>query len=92
MTQTLHDRPSNGIHSAAVRIELHVDGVILHPTHTASDWIKIEKPQFIRPGEADLIIFIDGVPHQSRIRVLPQTSATTRIPVQILRKFSEKPE
>jgi len=82
---SLIPKPSSvGGYSADVRIDLHVNGKIYSPTHTASDFLIFRKPQAIEPSMARLIVSVGGEPHESAIEILPYESPNTRIPVRIL--------
>jgi hypothetical protein len=72
-------------YSAEVRIELHVDGRILRPSHTASDYLIFREAQTIPPGLARLVISIDGVPMESTLRILPQPLPSDRLLVEIVK-------
>jgi hypothetical protein len=84
MSLTAAEPVVKGGHSASVRIELHADGRILRPSHTASDYLIFREPQTIQSTAARLVITIDGVPQQAALRILPQQMPSERILVEIL--------
>ena len=79
-----------GGHSAAVSIELYVDGRVLSPSHAACDYLLFRQPQTVRPGLARLVITIDGVAQESTLRILPQHARGERIPVEIVKEEALK--
>jgi hypothetical protein len=75
---------ARGGHSAAVRMELHVDGRILRPSHAAADYLIFREPQSIPPGLGRLVITIDGIAQESTLRILLQSVPNERINVEIV--------
>jgi len=77
------DRTRSG-HSAVVRIELHTNGGVFYPTHTAHEWLSFREPQVLEPSEGRLIISIDGELQESKVEILPHQSPNKRIPIRVV--------
>jgi hypothetical protein len=86
MSQIASKWTAKDSYSAEVRTELHVDGRILRPSHTASDYLIFREPQSIPPCIARLVISIDGAPQESTLRILPQPLPSDRILVEIVKR------
>ena len=86
MSQVASKWTPNDSYSADVRIELHAGGQVFHPTHTKADRLTFDEPLLIPPGDARLVITIDGIPQESTLRILPQTLPSDRILVEIIEK------
>jgi hypothetical protein len=84
MSLAISKSTTRGGHSAAVRIELHTDGRILRPSHTASDYLIFREPVSIPPGVARLVITIDGVPMESTLRIPAQPMPSDEVSVEII--------
>jgi hypothetical protein len=69
-------------YSAAVRIELNIDGRLFFPTHSASDFLIFRDPQALAPGSALLIVSVDGVVRTTDVEILPHASPAARIPIR----------
>jgi hypothetical protein len=83
MRSTLLQPRPVGSYSAEVRIELHVDGRVLYPTHTAPDYLRFREPHDIAPSHARLVLTVDGTPHETPVEILPYASPCARIPILI---------
>jgi hypothetical protein len=77
-------RSGTPAHSASVRIELNVAGHRFFPSHAAADFLIFREPQTVSPSLAQLIISVDGEPHESSIEVLPHSSPATGIPIRTI--------
>jgi hypothetical protein len=63
---------------------VYIDGRVLFPSHTAADYLVFRQAQAVRPGEARLVISIDGVERITNIEILPHDSPASRIPIRIV--------
>ena len=81
---TILSRPASPVsgYSAAVRIELNIDGHLHFPSHTGPDFLIFRDPQSLPQAMASLVISVDGVARTSTLEVL--CAPSTKVPVQII--------
>jgi hypothetical protein len=72
-------------YSASVRIEFLVDGKMFLPSQTGSDELIFREPPDLTDSIGhlgQLIVYIDGVPHHSTLKILQHEAASNQIPVE----------
>lgn len=70
-------------YSSRVRLDLIVDGRTIPLAKMAHDRVVLAAPTRLQPGDAEMVLFVDGVPQRWAIEILPHEPNSLRVPIQI---------
>ncbi len=77
---------NHGAHSAQVKMRLIVAGAVIRITHMGPDFVRVETPTDLPPGEASISLKVDDRESQWRVR-LPEgmSKASHRVALALSR-------
>ena len=75
-------------YSAKVRLDLVVDECIIPLAQVGPDHVILAAPALLSPGSGETVVYIDGIPHRSKVEILPHEPGVLRIPLRRIAKLA----